>query len=334
MEIKSGFFNSINNDRLYSAIDFSSFFDGIFSDGVFRNYGDGFKIIPDSSQPGTVIVGSGKAWFNNTWSLLDAQKSMTLNNNKKCVATIALHINKSISIRNNSIDVVYSETISGIKIIDDDEWIVPLALVSIDPDKAIIEKTDIVNLVGTEACPYAAGILESDETLSKWTKSFDEWFNNIKNKLSSDTAGNLQNQIDALMLRHTSEITLSPNFKAYSEEQKPLLIRKGYVVELVGAVTNPSALSIGGNGKILIGTISESHAPIAMKRFEERGSMQNHFLLDVTPNGEIYMERHSCAGKWTDILPNSWLNISATWTAKHDLAIEHFPNFGDDLNAQ
>ena len=74
MAFTSGFFDSVNHDRVYSAEQFSSIFSGIISDGVLKNCpidgdpnnNDCFMILPLGGM--TVQVGRGRAWFNNTWS--------------------------------------------------------------------------------------------------------------------------------------------------------------------------------------------------------------------------------------------------------------------------
>lgn len=59
MSITSGFFNSVNGDRIYNADDLTNFFDGVLNDGVFKDY-DGSLVV----SPGTgmaVTVAGGKA---------------------------------------------------------------------------------------------------------------------------------------------------------------------------------------------------------------------------------------------------------------------------------
>ena len=50
MTIKSGFFNSLNHDRVYDADDINSIFDGIITDGVFGNIGKRFVVTPGSGM--------------------------------------------------------------------------------------------------------------------------------------------------------------------------------------------------------------------------------------------------------------------------------------------
>ena len=68
MTITSGFFNSVNHDRLYDAEQVSSIFDGIIKDGVYESIGDAFMVTPNSDLNDSIIVGTGRAWFDHTWT--------------------------------------------------------------------------------------------------------------------------------------------------------------------------------------------------------------------------------------------------------------------------
>ncbi len=70
-ELKNGTF-----DRTYDAEDFGKFFDGIMSDGVFKNYGNAFKVTKTGNN--TVTVDTGKAWLNGTWNVLEAPQSFKI----------------------------------------------------------------------------------------------------------------------------------------------------------------------------------------------------------------------------------------------------------------
>ena len=70
MAVSYGFFDSEDGDRAYEAAEFNRLFDGIITDGVFESIGDAFNIT--SAENGMLItVGSGRAWFNGTWTYND-----------------------------------------------------------------------------------------------------------------------------------------------------------------------------------------------------------------------------------------------------------------------
>ena len=75
MSLTYGFYNAKqddlgNFDRTYDAIQMSSIFDGIIMDGVLANVGEHFQL-RKGVNPWEVIVGTGRAWFNHTWTLND-----------------------------------------------------------------------------------------------------------------------------------------------------------------------------------------------------------------------------------------------------------------------
>ena len=107
MSITSGFFNSVNGDRKYDAMQMSSIFDGLIIDGIFASIGTAFVVKATTAQ--TVNVGIGKAWFNHTWTLNDAvlplecpDSELLLNR----IDAIVLEVNTTETVRENSIKII------------------------------------------------------------------------------------------------------------------------------------------------------------------------------------------------------------------------------------
>lgn len=84
MAITSGFWDSYNGDRMYSAEAFGQLFEGLISDGIAQSEGNAFAY--DVSQAGAAVgapkigIKSGKAWFNNHYIRNDATTYITLAN--------------------------------------------------------------------------------------------------------------------------------------------------------------------------------------------------------------------------------------------------------------
>ena len=70
MAITYGFFNSVNGDRVYNADQMSEYFNGLVSDGVFEDVGDGLQVVPHSGM--TVNVSTGRAIVRSKWIENDA----------------------------------------------------------------------------------------------------------------------------------------------------------------------------------------------------------------------------------------------------------------------
>jgi len=77
MAITSGFFDSVNSDRLYNAEQMSHYFDGLISDGVYESVGGKFNVT--SAYDGMKVnVASGRAIIKCHWIYNDEQMQLTL----------------------------------------------------------------------------------------------------------------------------------------------------------------------------------------------------------------------------------------------------------------
>ena len=65
MAITYGFFNSVNGDRKYNADQMSNYFEGLVTDGVYENIGNGLSVEAGSGM--NVTVGSGRAIIGMKW---------------------------------------------------------------------------------------------------------------------------------------------------------------------------------------------------------------------------------------------------------------------------
>lgn len=204
MALRYGFFNSINGDRKYDALDMSSIFDGIIEDGVFATIGKIFAVTHGTGLQ--VIVDTGKAWFNHTWTSNDAPIPLEIEPSDITLDrydAVVLEINNTESIRANSIKVVKGIAASDPKkpSLVTEELIhqYPLAYVLVPHGSSEIQSANIELVVGKEPCPFVRGPLETvpiDALFAQWESEFDYWFNNVKSSLEGDVAANLQKQID------------------------------------------------------------------------------------------------------------------------------------------
>ena len=77
MAFHSGFFNSKNLDRTYTAENFCDYLGSIICNGILDTYGDCFNLTAASSGL-KVTVGRGKAWINGHYFINDARYSIDL----------------------------------------------------------------------------------------------------------------------------------------------------------------------------------------------------------------------------------------------------------------
>lgn len=199
MSFASGFFNSVDHDRLYDATDISRLFDGLIRDGIFASIGDCF-VVKQSNQM-NVTVGTGRAWFNHTWSYNDALYPVTIPPSEILmdrIDAIVLEINSVEAVRANSIKLIKgtpSSTPTKPALTNDKEvHQYPLAYVKVGKEVTSIRQADIENCVGTSVCPFVTGILEVisiEQLIPQWkdilnrfveenTANFNTWMNGEK----------------------------------------------------------------------------------------------------------------------------------------------------------
>ena len=199
MSFTSGFFNSVDHDRLYDATDISRLFDGLIRDGIFASIGDCF-VVKQSNQM-NVTVGTGRAWFNHTWSYNDALYPVTIPPSEILmdrIDAIVLEINSVESVRANSIKLIKGTpastptkpALTNTKEVHQ----YPLAYVKVGKEVTSIRQADIENCVGTSVCPFVTGILEVisiEQLIPQWkdilnrfveenTANFNTWMNGEK----------------------------------------------------------------------------------------------------------------------------------------------------------
>lgn len=250
MSVTYGFYNSINGDRKYNALEMSSIFDGIIVDGVYMSIGDALNV--KSSGGMSITVGIGRAWFNHTWTLNDSLLPLTLANSDVLlnrIDAIVLEVNNSTEVRKNTIKILkgtpsskpVKPSMAKGELVNQH----PLAYISVPKGATSISQSNITNAVGTSECPFVTGVLEGmdiDKLVAQWgaqwaewlssntdawkafmssntnewksfmtknktewsdlingnTSEFETWFENMKDQLSEDAAGNLQLQVDNL----------------------------------------------------------------------------------------------------------------------------------------
>lgn len=182
MAITSGFYNALNHDRQYEATQIGSIFDGIIEDGIYETIGQKFMVT--ASGNGLVVnVGTGRAWFNHTWTLNDAILPIEMDEAELVldrIDAVVLEVDSSLSGRTNAVKTVKgtpsSNPVKPILINTEEVHQYPLAYVSIKAEQTLIEQSDIENAVGTSATPFVIGVMEMmdvDALVAQWQTQFE-----------------------------------------------------------------------------------------------------------------------------------------------------------------
>lgn len=204
MAVTSGFFNSLNHDRVYNNIQMGQIFDGIINDGVLPNFEN--HLVVKSGSGMQVIVGSGRAWFNHTWTYNSTDLPLAINSasaTQDRIDAVVLRVDNSLEVRANSI-LIKNGTPSGnpqrptmTKTSTISEY--PLAYIKIGHGATSITSADITNAIGTSACPLATLVentFNSDIIIRQWQAQFDntmksnkqEWLKLIESVITDPSA--------------------------------------------------------------------------------------------------------------------------------------------------
>lgn len=204
MALTCGFYNSVDGDRKYDATQFASLFDGVITDGVVAAVGDFFATTPGGGM--VVNVGTGRAWFNRTWTYSDAKIPLTLDASDLLydrIDAVVLEIDTSIAVRDNSIKVIKGtpaqEPQKPVLTNEGDVHQYALAYVRVKASSIEVGAGDVTINVGQADCPFVTSIVDTPELdvlFAQWDAQFTAWFENVQSQLEGDVAANLQRQID------------------------------------------------------------------------------------------------------------------------------------------
>lgn len=184
MAFTFGFYNALNHDRRYNAIQVSSIFDGIVRDGVFMSIG-GHMNVQATGNGFNIVVESGRAWFNHTWSLLDADYPMIVEPSdvlEDRIDAVVLEVNENVDVRLNSIKIIKGEPAAKpakptlTNNLDVHQY--PLAYITVPANSVTLTQSNVENAVGTSATPFVTGILETieiDDLIAQWKSQWNDW---------------------------------------------------------------------------------------------------------------------------------------------------------------
>lgn len=282
MSITSGFFNSLNGDRRYTAEQMSAIFNGIINDGVFSNIGTAFAVGEDTGD--SVTIGVGRAWFNGIWVNNDALTSLSLSPSEVLIDRIdavVIEINRTESVRKGDVKVVNgipSSTPQRPSLTNtDDIHQYPLAYIYRPAGSEKVTQANITNMIGSSACPYITGILQVqdiDKIVAQWQSQFNIWFDSLDVVLDDNVATNLANKIIELDSRMDQ---LAKDGSMYSDlaDSDGNPIKDSYGNAIVGRTIFTE--QGGGGGSTTI--IEESKYEVGDIRTTRRTDLDGSWLL-------------------------------------------------------
>lgn len=210
MSLTCGFFNSEDGDREYFNQDLSNFLEGLITDGIYEFIDDHMMITASETPDMYINIGKGRAWFNATWTKIDAtvrQEIPAADAVLNRIDAICLTVNKTRAVRNNYIEIISGTGAAGTPtkptVADEtDVYRHVLAYVTVPKGATAITQAQIENRIGMGSALFSApkwgNVPTTEEMVAQWQTQFDEFMDHIHQTFDYDAAGNLQTQIDDL----------------------------------------------------------------------------------------------------------------------------------------
>lgn len=199
MSFQCGFFNSINGDRTYNAEQMNYPYNRIVSNGVFANP-DG---TPSTDYQVQAVAGmdvkvkAGEGIFFDKWAKLDADMPFTVPTahvTNPRIDSIVVHIDNSAEVRAGSI--LYKQgTAAASPVAPELESTASikeyrLANVRVNANATSISQANITDRRPSSECGFITHLLQQADisaTYIQWQAQFEEWFQNVKETLSTAT---------------------------------------------------------------------------------------------------------------------------------------------------
>lgn len=168
--VKCGFFDAVNNDRVYTAEDMNRLYNRVIHDGVFpdenNNPSDDLLVEADGGM--TITVGIGEGVFASHWlkNSVDIPIEVPSNSSNDRIDSVVIQVDTRKSGRAGNI--VYRTGEPSINPappqINEAQGVVEyrLANISVVSGATAITSADITDLRGTSECPWVTGIVSAN----------------------------------------------------------------------------------------------------------------------------------------------------------------------------
>ena len=211
----SGFFDSVNGDRLYNADQMSNIFEGLISDGVYEAVGNKLAVQPNSGM--TIQIATGRGWFGRRWVNNDSEYRLTLAQSDVILnryVAVVIKVDYTDAVRTSVPYLKYSEfattpvkpTMTRTETVKE----YCLAYIYIKAGATAITASDIEDTrQDTNLCGWVTGLIDQitpDTLYEQFTALFDEWFSGLQDLIDENTETMLVNALPVSVV-----LTLSPS---------------------------------------------------------------------------------------------------------------------------
>lgn len=220
--IKSGFFNSVDRDRLYDAEDLGNYFDGIISNGIFETIGNRLAVTPGEGL--SINIDTGRAMVQCHWMVNTTIHSLKLSPadvQYKRIDRIVIRLDKSDSAR--KVDIAVLQGVGSLNPVAPEltrtssVWELCIADVLINPNVVSISQSNITDQrLNTALCGFVTGVVKQVDTADlaiQYQTAFSEFYN----QATSDFADFYKESTEEFDTYYNNSTEL---FNAYMQSKK------------------------------------------------------------------------------------------------------------------
>lgn len=193
---ENGFFNAVNNDRVYNAELMSGIFEGLITDGVYESVGNKLAVSPSGDMG--IQIDTGRGWFAKHWVNNNSPYQMTLEAsdvvlNRYCA--VCVRVDTTDAVRSAVPYLKYSDyatepekpTMTRSETINE----YCLAYVYIPAGSSAVTAANIEDTRGNnDLCGWVTGLIEQLSTttlFSQWEAIFNNWFTGLGDLINENT---------------------------------------------------------------------------------------------------------------------------------------------------
>lgn len=211
----SGFFNSVNGDRLYNADQMSRIFEGLITDGVYESVANKLAVQPNSGM--TIQIATGRGWFGRHWVNNDSEYKLTVDQSDVILnryVAVVIKVDDTDAVRDAVPCLKYSDyattpvkpTMTRTETVKE----YCLAYIYIKAGATAITASDIEDTrQDTNLCGWVTGLIDQitpDTLYTQFTALFNEWFSGLQDLIDENTETMLVNALPVSVA-----VTLSSN---------------------------------------------------------------------------------------------------------------------------
>lgn len=195
MAIRCGFFNSVGDDRKYSAEDMNEPYKDLISNGVFAKDSNYLYV---EAQSGMVVnVKAGRGIFGDKWFVSNSDVTLTLSSASPSlnrIDSIVVRVDSTQAVRSASIivrtGIASSSPVAPSVFRDDYVSEYRLADIEVKAGATSITQANITDRRSSKDCGWVTSLVQqvdTDTLYTQWQTAFEEWFTNVKDTLASTT---------------------------------------------------------------------------------------------------------------------------------------------------